>query len=97
MEQRISETMDELRTHPGFGQWADWALRAKAICLVTESHDFIDGKCQRCSAPDPNWLQPRSIGAVAWVGDRSEPAGCPAWTQEQGCPLHGESCTGGRS
>lgn len=87
-ETRIEQRIADLREHPIIGRWQDWAIKAKATCDVTgHTERNVFGKCNRCDAPldAPRDPAPRERHEVAATG-------CAHYTDDQGCPLHGETC-----
>ena len=86
----IEDRTQELRQDPKYAGWKDWAVTAKATCDVEGHARIVDGACVRCRTYLPTET-PRNIGVV----DHLEPEGqgCPHWTLDQGCPLHGETCS----
>ena len=67
---------------------AAWYVEAKTLCAQEGHPHYVDGRCVRCRAYDPEELIERELRPIV-IG--VAPVQCSHYTRDQGCPMHGET------
>ena len=92
MQAEVEARIIAQRDRPVYERLQRWAIEADVECSVEGHPAYIDGRCVRCRAYEPQG-HPEDVGLQEHQVTIDQ-GHCYHYTSDQGCPLHGETCQG---